>query len=149
MTMDYSKYPADWKAISLRIRERAGWKCEQCGVANGAVGARDHEGVWHDEDSIHGMQSDAGIALFGEDFPDMTRIVLTVHHVGAPRPDGTPGDRHDKMDCRDENLLALCQRCHWLADIDIHIAKSKEARARKRDERRAATGQLSLFEETL
>ena len=27
-------YPADWKAISLRIRERAGDRCEFCGAVN-------------------------------------------------------------------------------------------------------------------
>ncbi len=33
-------YPSNWKEISLLIRERAGQKCEICGVANGAIGAR-------------------------------------------------------------------------------------------------------------
>jgi len=28
-------YPDDWEAISLRIRERAGWRCEWCGVEYG------------------------------------------------------------------------------------------------------------------
>jgi 5-methylcytosine-specific restriction endonuclease McrA len=32
-----ARYPKDWKAISLRIRERAGNKCEQCGAANGST----------------------------------------------------------------------------------------------------------------
>lgn len=26
------RYPADWKAIALRIKENAGWKCELCGL---------------------------------------------------------------------------------------------------------------------
>lgn len=36
-----ARYPKDWKAISLRIRERGGWKCEgspaypDCRAANG------------------------------------------------------------------------------------------------------------------
>lgn len=36
-----ARYPKDWKAISLRIRERAGWRCEgtpdfpDCRAANG------------------------------------------------------------------------------------------------------------------
>ena len=30
-----SRYPKDWKAISLSIRERAQQMCEQCGAANG------------------------------------------------------------------------------------------------------------------
>lgn len=29
-----ARYPKNWKQISLRIRERAGNKCEDCGVAN-------------------------------------------------------------------------------------------------------------------
>lgn len=30
-----ARYPADWKAISLAIRVRAGQRCEQCGAENG------------------------------------------------------------------------------------------------------------------
>jgi 5-methylcytosine-specific restriction endonuclease McrA len=29
------RYPTDWRAISLAIRERAGWRCEFCGAVNG------------------------------------------------------------------------------------------------------------------
>ena len=35
MPMDRSKYPADWEAISLHIRERAGGRCEWCNAENG------------------------------------------------------------------------------------------------------------------
>lgn len=28
-------YPPNWKAISLSIREQAGWRCEFCGAENG------------------------------------------------------------------------------------------------------------------
>ena len=30
-----SRYPKDWKAISARIRQRAGNRCEECGAENG------------------------------------------------------------------------------------------------------------------
>jgi 5-methylcytosine-specific restriction endonuclease McrA len=36
MPMDRTRYPKDWRAISLRIRERADWRCEWCGVPQGA-----------------------------------------------------------------------------------------------------------------
>ncbi len=37
MPMDRRKYPTDWEAISARIRhERAGDRCEACGVPNHA-----------------------------------------------------------------------------------------------------------------
>ena len=32
-----ARYPKDWKQISLRIRERADQKCEDCGVANYSI----------------------------------------------------------------------------------------------------------------
>jgi 5-methylcytosine-specific restriction endonuclease McrA len=35
MPMQRDRYPADWEAISLRVREAAGWKCEFCGIAQG------------------------------------------------------------------------------------------------------------------
>jgi hypothetical protein len=39
MPMDKRKYPADWPAISARIRARAGNRCEwpDCGLVNGAT----------------------------------------------------------------------------------------------------------------
>lgn len=30
-----NKYPPDWRAISLRVRTEAGWKCELCDAENG------------------------------------------------------------------------------------------------------------------
>lgn len=57
MPMQRALYPSDWEAISLRIRERAQWRCEACGVAQGAEVA---------------SVSDKG---------KMYRIVLTVAHL--------------------------------------------------------------------
>lgn len=138
MPMDLSKYPANWPEISIAVRERDGNRCKWCGVQNGAYGARDRFGVWHDEDDIHGLQSDVGYALFGHDWDwHMVKIILTVHHIGVDYPDGSPGNPRDKFDVRPENLVALCQRCHLNADRPHHIAKARETRARKR-------GQLTL-----
>lgn len=148
MPMNRKLYPKNWKAISLAVRERAGWCCQWCGVKQGAVGARDYCDRWWDEDDIHGMQSDHGEALFGE-FPKMTKIILTVHHIGIAKPDGRPGSTHDKMDCRDANLVALCQRCHLLADRPYHIKTRLRTLSRKKGEARAAraaeAGQPFLF----
>ena len=112
MPIDRSRYPANWDEISRRIRfERAQNRCEWCGISNG---------VTRNNGSV---------------------VVLTVHHVGVAKPDGSPGDRHDKMDCRDENLAALCQRCHWIADWDIH--KFRQLAAKRL--RKLLSGQLELF----
>lgn len=37
MPMDKSKYPRDWNAISKAKRTAAGWRCEWCGIDQGAV----------------------------------------------------------------------------------------------------------------
>lgn len=137
MPVDMSRYPPDWKAISLRIRDRAGWVCEECGAPNGAVIVRDPENKarWrfaNDGDLVEGFER------------NHSTVVLTVHHVGAPKDDGSPGDRHDKMDCRDVNLKALCQRCHFMADLDLHIIHARESRLRKKAERLKTTGQQAL-----
>jgi hypothetical protein len=131
MPMQRERYPAEWEAISLAIRERAGNKCEWCNVPNGAVGARDRRGEWHDAHAIEHMNSTDGEIAFGE-FPRMVKIILTVAHLGTPHADGTPGDKHDKMDCRPENLAALCQRCHLNYDRDEHMANAARTRLRKK-----------------
>ena len=112
MPFQRDRYPADWPAISMRIRERSGWRCEWCGA-------------------VHGQPH----PVTG------SRVVLTVAHLGAPHPDGTPGDVHDKLDVRDENLAALCQRCHLRYDIREHMANAAATRRRKRE----AAGQLVLL----
>jgi hypothetical protein len=118
MPMDLKRYPPDWKAISLRIRkERAGDVCEWCG----AVAGKPHP--------ITG-----------------SKVVLSVHHIGVDKPDGTPGDPHDKMDCREENLAALCQRCHFKADLELHIVSARISRNRNKHRRIIEAGQQPLFE---
>ena len=126
-------YPANWPEISASIRQRAGNKCESCGVENHAVGARDRFGEWWNEDDIHSLQSDCGYDLFGYEFPEMIRIVLTVAHLNQNPADNRP-----------ENLKCLCQRCHLNHDRPFNMPKIRETWARKRRARIAQTGQLSF-----
>lgn len=56
-------------------------------------------------------------------------------------PDGTPGDKHNKMDVRPENLAALCQRCHLNFDRDEHTLNAARTRYRRKLER----GQMELI----
>ena len=144
-------YPKNWPEISHYIRfVRAGGCCEHkdCGVKHGAVGARDRFGKWHDEADIHSMNSDEGDRLFGYDFDwKMTKIVLTVHHLGIDREDGTPGSTHDKLDCRPENLISYCQKHHLEADMPTHIANRKITLAKKREAKIAAAGQQNFLGE--
>jgi hypothetical protein len=141
MPMDRRRYPPDWPQISRRIRERDHQRCKWCGVANNSRGARDRYDVWHDERDIDRMNSTDGDQLFPDGYPKIITIILTVAHLGVPKEDGQPGDRHDKMDCRDENLASLCQRCHLNYDRAEHLAVQRKNRASKRGR------QLPLFAE--
>lgn len=90
-----ARYPKDWKAISLRIRnERAGGRCEcagECGQEHG----RERHGEYVDQ---HPRCS----ARNGEEHPDTgSTVVLTVAHLD-----------HTPENCGDDNLKAMCQRCH-------------------------------------
>lgn len=132
-------YPKDWNEISARIRhERAKDKCERCGVPNHAVGARDRFGKWHDEDSIHSLQSDCGEALFCGEFPHMVKIILTVAHL-----DQNPANNDEK------NLAALCQRCHLNHDRPFNMPKIRATWRRKHIEHIEScikeSGQLALW----
>jgi len=134
MPIDYSRYPKNWPEISVQIRERAGDCCEWCGARNGAIGYRDKGGEFH-EVTIYELCDALKL-----DSIKMTRIVLTVARLGVPKADGSPGDKHDKMDVREENLAALCQRCHLSYDRDDHMRHAAETRRRRRIE----AGQMEL-----
>lgn len=159
MTIDPSLYPDNWNEISFRIRfERAKGRCEWCGAPHGKAIMRStvdpFRYLWEDDtDGEMIWTTPAGEQVKFSEIPDefdwekITTVWLTVHHVGIDKPDGTPGDREDKMDCRDENLAALCQRCHLLADIDLHIAKRHVTLLRRKHETARAAGQLVLLED--
>jgi hypothetical protein len=129
------RYPPDWPDISQAVREDAGQRCEQCGVPNGAYICRYTDGSWSEiPANAVGVTRELGIRV--------TRVVLTVAHIGAPREDGSPGDKHDKSDCRRQNLRAWCQRCHLRFDMDDHVRNAAETRRRRKIE----AGQLPLIE---
>jgi 5-methylcytosine-specific restriction endonuclease McrA len=117
---DKSLYPPDWKQIRQRILERDGHRCKHCGVENYAVGARTVDGEWMDERSINNLNSSEGEALFGH-FPKIIKIVLTIAHLN-----------HDPTDNRDENLSALCQKCHLNHDKDQHKENARKTRNKKK-----------------
>lgn len=57
-------------------------------------------------------------------------VVLTVAHLN-----------HDVTDNSDENLAALCQRCHLTYDAKLHAIHAAETRRKSRIE----TGQMELL----
>lgn len=127
-----ARYPADWPAISARVRQRAGNACAFCGVNNGWLGGRDPTGRFHAANYLgcdRKLPAPGDWAWCGK-HPErlrVIRIVLTVAHLD-----------HQPENCADDNLKALCQRCHLAYDAAHHARTRAETR-------RKAIGNLDLF----
>lgn len=99
-------YPPNWKEISERIRSRAGGQCEcegECGLH------RTHPGPRRCTER-HGRAAWWAKGM----------IVLTVAHLN-----------HKPEDCADDNLKAMCQRCHLRYDAAHHRRNASATRAAK------------------
>lgn len=136
MPCDYSKYPSNWHSeIRPAILKRAGNCCERCKAPNRSLVCRGiycgvH--VWQDEDG-NIYDADTG-EILGDDYVGevwtelppgkhkAAEIVLTIAHIHNPDP----------MDCRPENLQALCQRCHLKLDEPLRREKSKATREKRK-----------------
>ena len=134
MPVDYSQYPPNWKTeIRPRILARARNRCELCGAENYSIGYRDKDGNWYDWRYIESSLEKDGIDLFDKGkalfncvqkdgtVGKAVKIILTIAHWDNP----------DKMDCRDENLKAACQRCHLVRDLPHHMKNARLTRERK------------------
>lgn len=95
-----AKYPKDWPEISRRIRhDRAQGRCEN----------------WIIYPSYDGPATYRCEARNGEPHPVTgSKVVLTVAHLD-----------HDPGNCADDNLKAMCQRCHLRYDQHHHKACDK------------------------
>lgn len=121
-------YPKDWQEISRRIRfERAGGLCENCKAPHGEVIIR-YPGESTNWRFIQSPEYDPSDDPLGRG--TAVKIVLTTAHLN-----------HDPQDNRDENLRALCQRCHLRHDAEHH----QQNAARRR---RSSKNNLDLFEES-
>ena len=114
-----ARYPADWKQIRARILERAGHCCEgspafpACRAPNGWLRNNRTGALTND-----GMLGEAWELADGD---SVTLIVLTIAHMD-----------HTPENCSDDNLRALCQKCHLTYDAKHHAQNANETRrARK------------------
>jgi len=130
-----SRYPGNWPEIRERILARASNRCEQCSVANGDMIVR---GIDKDAGTFQRFEGD-GEVYAADDGKLLgyckaseycgckwTKVVLTIAHLD-----------HAPENCADDNLKALCQRCHLAYDASHH---AETARATRRS--RKAIGDL-------
>lgn len=127
---DPSLYPDNWKEISRRIRfTRANGLCEQrhngerCEAPHKCWVQRSKVNPWIWRSSTENAPATAG-------WHKAIRIILTVSHLD-----------HDPGNCQEANLMAMCQRCHLLYDLELHKRNAAETRRLKS----IADGQQDLF----
>lgn len=106
---EQARYPKDWKVISARIKARAGNRCEcqgECGL---------HQPNPHPRrcEERHGEPAKWAKG----------KVILTVAHCGDPSPEN----------CADDNLKAMCQRCHLRYDLPQHQANAAATRRAKKN----------------
>lgn len=135
--MDKSKYPADWKEISARIRSRANNCCEICGVPNGVLIYR-HRDDPEQYDIVPDPISEADVyRIFGgKPISEMARtikVVLTVAHLD-----------HDTTNNSDGNLTCLCQFHHLRHDAKLHAEHAKTTRANRKRQKQEDAGQQKM-----
>lgn len=150
MPIDKTKYPADWEAISRRIRfERAKGKCEQCGAEHGSWVWRSYTDPLNyltlraDGDYYTKAGERVRMSEMDDEYLPRTdreydtghdiKVVLTVAHLD-----------HDTTNNDESNLKALCQKCHLRHDAKEHGKHAAQTRRNKRDQ---ATGQMRLIDD--
>lgn len=125
-----ARYPKNWKEISQKKRDAAGNKCEWCQAPNRTLIYRFDTGEWMEmSGEVHDAATGEYLGMCrGSEAPKgrFVEIVLTVAHL-----DHTPENNDD------DNLAALCQRCHNRYDQPMRI----EGR-RKREREKLACADL-------
>lgn len=131
----------EYRERRKRILERAGNRCEQCGVPNNSDIDRANGGWWLEVKFKPGMtgvelkwRDEHGTHVIPLKDPKMrgVRVVLAVAHLN-----------NDPEDNREENLRAYCQWCHLHHDLPVHQAHAKQTRIRHKD---AARPMLAAIE---
>ena len=126
MPIDKKKYPPSWDTeIRPRILKRADYCCENCGVKQYTVGYRDADGKM--VPLIIGKTYKEGNALRHRMIEVMGRklivIRITIAHLN-----------HDEWnhEVTDEELAALCEKCHFDHDRIDNDLRKKYGKEHKR-----------------
>lgn len=121
MPWNRKDYPPNWEEIRARILTRANNCCERCGLKNRWFinkSDRSYPSI-QQMDMYYGMmQADYSKAQAMQRM-GFTEIVLTIAHLNHDK---------DNWDVKDEELQALCQKCHLGLDLPHHIENRKYGR---------------------
>jgi hypothetical protein len=119
-----ARYPKDWPQIRERILQRAMNRCEQCKVVNrtriARGGGKDAGSYQTEEAEVFDATDGRYLGMCRMSDYEVARyvdIVLTIAHLD-----------HTPENCADDNLRALCQRCHLAYDAQHHAANAHATR---------------------
>jgi hypothetical protein len=122
---DRSRYPDDWEERRARILIRAGNRCEctgECGLHQAKFEP------WIKRQPRRCRERNGQKAIWAKGM-----IVLTIAHL----------DERGPLDCPDERLKAMCQRCHLRMDRPLHARNASHTRMLSKE----VAGQEPLFPE--
>lgn len=126
-------YPPDWPEIARDVKERAGWRCERCGVRHGAWVSRGRGGQIHVHDPEQMRAMGHGKPPFWLRLSLGGRVKVVEVVVQACHLDGVPSN------CDPENLRCWCQHCHLAYDLAQHVRNAAATR-------RASMGTGEMFD---
>lgn len=135
MPMKRALYPDNWEQIARGLKERANWKCEECGAEHG---------VWilrHKTDPTRwiapiGVEGEMTMLFNEDEWADRpTLIQLGVAHLDQNPANNDPS-----------NLKVLCRGCHLRYDAPFHAIKARRTKMNKKRQTALASGQLLIFE---
>ena len=120
------RYPANWKQLRAAVLERAGHRCENCGVGNHWYIYRDALGLWFVTGFKEGVNTMLWPALDSivkaPAGAKVIEIVLTIAHL-----------EHDELETQDINQLrAWCQKCHLTYDSKHHAQNAAQTRHKRK-----------------
>lgn len=162
MPMNLRDYPRNWRQISERIRERDGYKCAFCNAPHNALVTRTPGGYWSTEPDMGNggdtwftcsgvpvdtafiaddLACDIEYGPEGQRLPTCrvwtVKVILTCAHIL---------NKHDKHDCRDENLASLCNWCHLHLDQEQHAENRAKTLLKKKQAKFESMAVMPLFD---
>ncbi len=146
MPCDFSKYPPNWKShIRPKVLERAGNRCEFCGIKNAAQGYRGESGTFYNVSRYRAAKMRKEFEAKEPGAPKVIKIVLTVAHLDHDITNNDMMQHHGPvLPVQQSNLRALCQKCHLSYDAEHHAMNAAATRQRKAIEGRKAIEMTQL-----
>jgi hypothetical protein len=103
-------------------------RCEKCRKPFGKEVGQLSRGRWHDLETgtwFDEFDNEITVPARHLQYERIYENRPQTAHLGMPLEDGRPGNKHNKRDCRLENLTVLCRSCHLFLDQLENIGQNR------------------------